>query len=172
MRSLDLGYNTTKLKAAGLSPATTWNNIIPAGFQRWWLDPQSSDQGTSAQYFKYSPDDAKKLLSAGGWDNAQFTYQYSPTVYGTTFTSIAEAIGNYIQAIGLKPQTVTQDYSSKYITQTFVGNFHGVAFGYETPFPEVSGYFPRLFGDDPANHGRVSDPQITGPDEEAAGGTG
>ena len=36
-----------------------------------------------------------------------------------------------------------------------------MAFGYETPFPEVSGYFPRLFGDDPANHGRVSDPQIT-----------
>ncbi len=158
---LDLGYDVKKLQGAGLSPATTWNNVIPAGFARWWLDPKSAEQGDSAKYFKYTPDDAKKLLSAGGFDGAQFDYHYSPTVYGSTFTSIAEAIGNYIAEIGLKPNTVSEDYSSKYITHTFVGDFHGVAFGYETPFPEVSGYFPRLFGDDPANHGKVKDPQIT-----------
>ncbi len=158
---LDLSYNVKKLQAAGLSPATTWNNVIPAGFARWWLDPQSSEQGDSAKYFKYTPDDAKKLLAAAGLDGTEFDYHYSPTVYGTTFTNIAEAIGNYMQAIGLKPNTVTEDYTSKYITHTFRGDFHGVAFGYETPFPEVSGYFPRLFGDDPANHGRVSDAQIT-----------
>jgi peptide/nickel transport system substrate-binding protein len=158
---LDLSYNVKKLQAAGLSPATTWNNVIPAGFARWWLDPKSKDQGDSAKFFAYSPDEATKLLTAAGSAGASFDYHYSPTVYGTTFTNIAEAIGNYMQAIGLKPNTVTEDYSSKYITQTFVGNFHGVAFGYETPFPEVSGYFPRLFGNDPANHGRVSDAQIT-----------
>jgi peptide/nickel transport system substrate-binding protein len=158
---LDLSYNVKKLQAAGLSPATSWNNVIPAGFARWWLDPQSAEQGDSAKYFKYTPDEAKKLLAAAGADGATFDYHYSPTVYGTTFTNIAEAIGNYMQAIGLKPTTVTEDYASKYITHTFRGDFHGVAFGYETPFPEVSGYFPRLFGDDPANHGRVSDPQIT-----------
>src|SRR5690606_3758516 len=36
-----------------------------------------------------------------------------------------------------------------------------LAFGYETPFPEVGGYFNRLFGPDPNNHGRVTDPKIT-----------
>ena len=100
---LDLSYNVKKLQAAGLSPATSWNNVIPAGFARWWLDPQSADQGDSAKYFKYTPDEAKKLLTAAGADGATFDYHYSPTVYGTTFTNIAEAIGNYMQAIGLKP---------------------------------------------------------------------
>src|SRR5690606_1900074 len=58
-------------------------------------------------------------------------------------------------------QVQTQAYTAQYFPQTFAGNFNGIAFGYETPFPEVGGYFPRMFGDDPNNHSRISDPEIT-----------
>jgi peptide/nickel transport system substrate-binding protein len=154
----DLGYNTIALKEAGLDVIETWNNWIPAGFTRWWLDPTSARQGESAKYFEYNPEEAMKILAANGWEGSEFTWQYTANRYGSTFNSIAEAMANYLLEIGLKPETEVQDYSSVYITQTFVSEFSGLAFGYETPFPEVGGYFPRMFGDDPANHSRISDP--------------
>ncbi len=58
-------------------------------------------------------------------------------------------------------ETETQDYNSVYITQTFRGNFDGMTLGVSTPFGDPSAYIDRFFGDDPANHGRVHDPEIT-----------
>jgi peptide/nickel transport system substrate-binding protein len=161
----DLGYNVTELKEAGLDVIETWSNLIPAGFTRWWLDPQSARQGESAKYFEYNPEEAMKIFAANGWDGTSFKWQYTTNRYGSTFNSIAEAMGNYFLEAGLNPETEGQDYSSVYITQTFRSEFNGIAFGYETPFPEVGGYFPRMFGDDPANHSRISDPVM---DEIAA----
>ncbi|MBM3138662.1 MAG: ABC transporter substrate-binding protein [Chloroflexi bacterium] len=164
----ELGYSVKALRAAGLDVLDTWNNLIPAGFTRWWLDPKSKDQGATAKFFEFNRAEAKKLLDAMGATGSAFKYQYTANRYGNTFNAIAEAIGNYILEAGLKPTTEVQDYSSKYITQTFTGNFNGVAFGYETPFPEVGGYFPRMFGDDPANHTKLRDAKITDLDKKQA----
>jgi peptide/nickel transport system substrate-binding protein len=158
---LDLQYNVTELKKAGLDVSDAWNNLLPDGFgTRFWLDPKSSDQGPSAKYFNYDVAEAKKLFAAVGNTDQPFTYQYTGNGYGSVWVSYAEAAGNMLAAAGLKPQTETQDYSSKYITQTFRGNFHGMTYGIETPFPEAGSYFDRMFGDDPANHGKIHDADI------------
>ncbi len=161
--TLELESAVKELSAAGLDESMDWNNIIPAGFgPKFWLDPKSADQGPSSKFFKYDPGEAKKLLAAIGGDLSQpFTYQYTGNGYGSVWVSYAEAAGNWLKDVGLQPQTETQDYSSKYITHTFRGDFHGLAYGIETPFPEAGSYFNRMFGDDPANHGKISDPKIT-----------
>ncbi len=159
--TIDFAYNVPDLKAAGLDVKESWNNLIPAGFTRWWLDPQSAEQGPSSRFFDYDPEEAKRLLAAIPDSDQDFTYRYTANRYGSTFNSIAEAIGNFLLEVGLNPETSVEDYSSRYITQTFRGDFTGLAFGYETPFPEVGGYFPRMFGDDAANHTRIRDAQIT-----------
>jgi peptide/nickel transport system substrate-binding protein len=160
----DLGYNIKALKAAGLNVAGPWNNIIPAGMTRWWLDPQSSDMGENAKFFKYDVAEAKKMLSAAGFPNGfETTYKYPGNNYGATFNAIGEANIQFLNAIGIKTTTDVQDYTSKYFPQTFSkGNFKGIAFGYETPFPEVGSYFTRQFGKDTVNHGAFyTDPKIT-----------
>ena len=157
----ELGYNVKKLKAAGLDVRTPWHNIIPAGETRWWLDPQGKDIGDGGKFFKYDVAEAKKLMSAAGFPNGfEATYQYTANRYGKLFNDIAEANIQFMQAIGIKSTTDVQDYSSKYITQTFAGNFKGIAFGYETPFPEAGSYFIRQFTDDPLNHGRIKDDKL------------
>lgn len=157
----DLGYNIKKLQAAGLDVTGPWNNIIPAGMLKFWDDPQGPDAGTGAKNFKYNVADAKAALSAAGYpDGFSTKFQYPASVYGPIFNSIAEASIQFLQAIGIKVTTETQDYASKYITQTFTGNFSGIAFGYETPFPEGGGYPTRFFTDNPLNHGHVKDPQL------------
>ena len=71
----ELGYNVAALKEAGLDVIETWNNLIPAGFTRWWLDPKSARQGESAKYFEYNPAEAQKIFAANGWEGTEFTWQ-------------------------------------------------------------------------------------------------
>jgi peptide/nickel transport system substrate-binding protein len=161
--TLELESAVKELSAAGLTESMDWNNIVPAGFgSTFWLDPKSAEQGPSSKYFEYNTAEAKKMFDAvGASANEPFTYQYTGNGYGSVWVTYAEAAGNWMKDAGLQPQTQTQDYSSKYITHTFRGDFHGLAYGIETPFPEAGSYFNRMFGDDPANHGKISDPQIT-----------
>jgi len=158
----DLGYNTFALRDAGLPASTGWNNIIPAGWgARWWLDPQSAEHGESGQWFQYNPNEATKLLAALGVEEGYSIPYIYTSRYTGAFPPIAEAQINMLQQIGLDPQTEVQDYSSLYITNTFQGDFSGMAFGYETPFPEAGSYWNRLFGSDPANHSKLTLPEFT-----------
>ncbi len=157
----ELGYNVQALQDAGLDVSILWNNVIPAGWGTWWLDPQGPDIGPAGAFFEYNPDEARSLLDAVGYGGEEVPFIFPNDIYGATFNRIAEAIGNYLVEGGVQVAVQTQAYTAQYFPQTFAGNFNGIAFGYETPFPEVGGYFPRLFGDDPNNHGRISDPEIT-----------
>lgn len=157
----ELGYNVKELQDAGLDVAIKWNNIIPAGWGAWWLDPQSPEHGESGKFFQYDPAEAKALLDASGYAGEEIVYQFPNDIHGATFNRIAEAAGNYLIEGGLNLSVQTQAYTAQYFPQTFAGNFHGIAFGYETPFPEVGGYFNRMFGEDPNNHSKYSDPKIT-----------
>ena len=156
----DIGYNVKKLRDAGFDVGAPWNNIIPAGMTRWWLDPKSPDMGEGRAYFEYNVAEAKKLLEAVGYKGEPIKYQYTNNRYGATFNDIAEATQAYLAQAGINVQTEVQDYSSVYITQTFVGNFDGIAFGYETPFPEAGSYLIRFFTEDPLNHSKVNDPRL------------
>jgi len=158
----DLGYQIKKLQAAGLKVRGDWNNIIPAGLLRFWLDPKSPDMGEGGKNFKYDPAAAKALLSAAGFADGSIntTYQYTANAYGAVFNSIAEAQIQMINQIGIKTTTDVQDYNSKYKTQTYAGNFKGIAFGYETPFPEAGGYAAAYQPGNPVNHSNINDPQL------------
>jgi ABC-type transport system substrate-binding protein len=158
---MELGYNVKKLRDAGLKVETPWHNLLPAGETAWWIDPTGTKMGDAGKYFKYNPTDAKALLSAAGYpDGLEATFQYTANRYGKTFNDIAEANIAFQSAIGIKTTTDVQDYSSKYITQTFVGNFSGIAFGYETPFPEAGSYLTRFFTDNPTNHSKINNAEM------------
>ncbi|MPZ98438.1 MAG: hypothetical protein GEU80_03710 [Dehalococcoidia bacterium] len=156
----ELAGNVSQLREAGLDASDRWNNIQPASFgSRFWLDPKSEGQGPSSQYFQYNPEEARELFDAIGLPPGAVPYLYTSR-YGTTFQSVAEAQGNMLTDGGLNVQTQVQDYSSQYITQTFLGNFSGIVYGLESSLTPGA-YVERLFGEDSANHGRVRDEEIT-----------
>ncbi|MCK9486485.1 MAG: ABC transporter substrate-binding protein [Dehalococcoidia bacterium] len=157
----ELGYNVRALQDAGLDVSIQWNNVIPAGWGDWSLDPQSPGQGESSQFFEFNQTEATALLEAAGYAGEEITYYFPNDIYGATFNRVAEAASNYLIEGGLNLSVRTQAYTAEYFPQTFAGNFNGIAFGYQTPFPEVGGYFNRMFGDDPNNHSRIHDPAIT-----------
>lgn len=161
---LEVGYSIKKTKQLGLDVSTSWHNILPVHHARWWVDPKDSSakgMGAAAKNFKFDPAEAKKLLAAAGAEGLQMTYQYTANRYGKAFNDIGEAQIGMLTDVGFKLTTEVQDYSSKYITQTFTGNFSGLAYGYETPFPEAGSYLIRWFTEDPLNHSKVNDPELT-----------
>lgn len=164
----EAGYNVKKLQEAGLDVSILWNNLVPAGFAGWWLDPQGKDMGPTGEFFKFNKAEAKKLLDASGYKGEKIPFIFANKIYGSTFDQLAEASANYLREGGVNVEIQTQDYNSVYITQTFRSNFKGIAWGYETPFPEVGGYFTRMFGDDPQNHSKIKDAKITELDNKQA----
>src|SRR5690606_38177884 len=60
----ELGYNVKELQDAGLDVAIQWNNIIPAGWGAWSLDPKSPEHGESGKFFEFNLTEAKELLDA------------------------------------------------------------------------------------------------------------
>ncbi len=161
----DVGYNAYALRDAGLPASLAWNNLLPAGWgDRFWLDPQSPDHGDSGAFFRFDPGEARKLLDAQGVEEGfELSYIYSSRYTGA-FPPIAEAQLNMLKQIGLAPETDVQDYSTQYITKTVFGDFEGVAFGYNAPYPEVGSYFDRSFrvapDGTPANASGVDAPEM------------
>ncbi|MQA01052.1 MAG: hypothetical protein GEU80_17340 [Dehalococcoidia bacterium] len=159
---LDFAGNASRLLDAGFdfTTLTRWNNIPePCAFgPRFWLDPQSEGQGPSSTYFQYNPDEARKMYEAVGVGQQPIPYMYTDR-YGDVFTKVVEATGGMLTDAGLVVEQQFQDYNSVYITNTFVGNFHGVVYGLESQLTP-GGYAERFFGQDPANHGRVHEPEM------------
>ena len=130
----ELGYEVEAMEKAGVGSRADllrWNNLIPAGFEKWWLNPTDPKMGAAGDDFKYNPAEAKKLLDAAGYDGSNIKFQYYPYGgTGGTFNKLGEAIQAYLTGSGITSEIEHQDYSSQYITQTFTGNFSGIAWGF------------------------------------------
>ncbi len=157
----ELAANTTALREAGLDASDRWNNAQPATFgPLYWLDPRSSEQGPSSAFFEFNLEEARRLYDAVGVGDQEIKYQFTNNRYGAAFGRLAEAQGQMLADGGLNLAFEQQDYNAQYITQTFLGNFQGIVYGLESSLTP-GGYVERLFGDDPANHGRVHDSIIS-----------
>jgi ABC-type transport system substrate-binding protein len=60
-------YNVDVWKKAGLDVETFWDGHLSSNAIAW-LDPRGKELGDGAQWFQYNPTEAKKLLSAAGYN--------------------------------------------------------------------------------------------------------
>jgi peptide/nickel transport system substrate-binding protein len=158
----DLAYNVSKLKDAGLDVPVHFNNIIPVGFPKAWLDPVGAEAGDAAKSFTYNLAEAKKLLSAASYPNGfSATFQYTGNGYGALHNTIAESTQAMLTQLGITTTIDVQDYNSKYYTQTYRGNFSGIAFGPESSFNDAGSYPLRLFTANALNKGTDSDQKLS-----------
>ena len=138
----EFAYNVKALREAGLEASDKWNNYpIPVGHSAWWLDPKSPEQGDSAKYFQYNPDEAAKMLAAVvGPDGLEVPYLFNTNRYGSLFSSIAEANIRFLEEVGFKLDVTVQDYASEWNEFTGRGFFFGLAFGPQTPHADPGGF--------------------------------
>ena len=63
---IDVRHNITAFANAGLPVEKRWSTLLSPGEETFWLDPQSSEFGENAKYFRHDVSEAKKLLQAAG----------------------------------------------------------------------------------------------------------
>ncbi len=90
---IDTFYNVLSFRAAGLPIEGNWNSHHFA-LQPNWIDPKNNPEelGEGGQYFQFNPEEAAKMLSAGGHDGFKFPFEYRQSATGPEYEAIAGMI--------------------------------------------------------------------------------
>ncbi|HEY7801377.1 MAG TPA: ABC transporter substrate-binding protein, partial [Dehalococcoidia bacterium] len=145
------------------------HNLINAGFL-WYLDPESSQMGASAAFFKRDVAKAKQLLSAAGASNINVDFHYPNNAYVTAvpyFNPVSEAIPAMLREAGINAKIVTHDYQSEWINPNggifYGGMKSGIACALETPVNHPWVQFTNQFTPgNQRNHSHINDTEIIG----------
>lgn len=151
-------YDAKKLTNAGLKVQARHHNLIPAGLGKYWLDPTGDKIDAKVKpFFKYDPEGAKRLLAEAGYKDG-FTANYHYTItFGERYKLCAELVPQYLSKVGIKLNTIVDDYASAYVTKTFRGDFDGLAFLYQG-FPQPDDYLTSMYTPGASrNHSKVND---------------
>ncbi|HWO94466.1 MAG TPA: ABC transporter substrate-binding protein, partial [Dehalococcoidia bacterium] len=142
-----------------------WNQVVPAGFTRFHLNPKddAGEYGDAAQYYRHDPEAVRQLLAEAGFeDGIDADLHFTNNAYGDLFNQSAEVVNNMLNEAGIRTNLVAEDYGSQYISGTFLGNFQGIAYGPQSGFQEVDEYiFNMLHPSGLRNHSGVNDPELT-----------
>lgn len=138
--------------------------FVPPTLGKWALSASDLDANT-AQYFKYNPPEAKKLLEAAGASNLALKFAFVANgPFDEAYRSFYQTIGNMLQAVGLKITLVDQDYR-----KDFIAGGHGsrqgffdkdlILFGGVAQYTGADEYLFNYFGSkSTSNQERLSDP--------------
>ena len=157
-RAISLAFNRQGLLDAVAEGVGVFNPAVPAALKDWALPVDQLGDG--AQYYKFDPARAKKLLAEAGYPNGfQATISYA--TYGSTLQVDAlQLLLKYMKDIGIEAKPIQQEYGA-YISTTFYGKYESMAFGPQTPFLDPDNYlFGPYMPGELKNQSHVNDPVL------------
>lgn len=145
------------------APDIEWNNIVPVGLGKDWLDPKGDKIDASLkQYFEFAPDKAKALLQQAGYPNGVEGGFHYTTGYGSQFTQHGELVQQMVKAGGFNLETKLDDLTTVFLPKTFLqGDFDGMAQIYQG-FGNAIEWLSALFTPGSTrNQGKINDATLT-----------
>ncbi len=98
------------------------NGVIPAALGTAALTPDQF--GGAAQWYKYNPSEAKKLIDATPEIRQIKKFLYPTPTYGAQFETLCTTVVSMLNAVGLQIQAVPIDYN-----KDFIGGGKGALYG-------------------------------------------
>src|SRR5579875_2995714 len=143
-----------------------WDNIVPPGLSKWYLDPRGSAMGDAGKFFQHNPQQARQLIQAAGHANTELKYIYPNNAYGDLYNSTADAIRGMLSDAGFKLTVVTVDYLKDYINNG-QGIFNkgappnSIVFALQSAFSDPDDYLTgMLTKNGNRNHDLLDDPDL------------
>jgi ABC-type transport system substrate-binding protein len=149
----EVAGNVQKFRDAGIPMEVRWATMMPcstAGFpggtyEGYWLDPQGSDFGPNAKFFKRNLDEAKKLMSAAGHaDGLEFEHTYPPSgLFGSASVTRIQLLNGLLEGSGLKPkvrEVQLPQWETIYINNPNPGDFDGIITAVDSGGPDPGAY--------------------------------
>jgi peptide/nickel transport system substrate-binding protein len=157
-RAISLAFNRQGLLDAVAEGVGVFNPAVPAALKDWALPVDQLGEG--AQYYKFDPARAKKLLAEAGYPNG-FQATVSFATYGSNImVDSLQLLLKYLKDIGIEAKPIQQEYGA-YISTTFYGKYESMAFGPQTPFLDPDNYlFGPYMPGELKNQSHVNDPVL------------
>jgi peptide/nickel transport system substrate-binding protein len=134
------------------------NPAVPAALKEWSIPADQLGEG--AQYFKYDPAAARKLLAEAGHPKG-FPVTIDFTTYGSQpLMDTCQLVLKYLKDVGIEAKLNTKEYGA-YISSTFYGKYESMALGPQTPFLEPDNFlYGQYYPGEIKNHGHINDPVL------------
>jgi peptide/nickel transport system substrate-binding protein len=134
------------------------NPAVPAALKEWSVPADQLGEG--AQYFKYDPAAARKLLAEAGHPKG-FPVTIDFTTYGSqVLMDTSQLVLKNLKDVGIEAKLNTKEYGA-YISSTFYGKYESMALGPQTPFLEPDNFlFGQYYPGELKNHGHINDPVL------------
>ena len=134
------------------------NPAVPAALKEWSIPADQLGEG--AQYFKYDPAAARKLLAEAGHPKG-FPVTIDFTTYGSqVLVDTCQLVLKNLKDVGIEAKLNTKEYGA-YISSTFYGKYDSMALGPQTPFLEPDNFlFGQYYPGEIKNHGHINDPAL------------
>jgi peptide/nickel transport system substrate-binding protein len=157
-RAMSLAINRQEIIDSVYEGVAAMNPPVPAALKEWSVPFDQLGEG--AQYYKFDPARARKLLAEAGHSNGfQATIDF--TTYGSQILIDAtQLILKYLKDVGIDVKLNTKEYGA-YVATTFYGKYDSMAFGPQTGFQEPDNFlYGQYYPGEIKNHGHINDPIV------------
>jgi peptide/nickel transport system substrate-binding protein len=113
---------------------------ISRGVPDW--SPRIDQLGPGAQYYRYDPKEARRLLADAGFPNGLKTQLNVTAGYGSDLIDAIQLVQRHLKESGIDAELKLQEYGA-YIATTYLGNYDGMAMG---PFSIIWEPHSTLYG--------------------------
>jgi peptide/nickel transport system substrate-binding protein len=135
-----------------LSPA------VPRGLAEWSLPIEQLGEG--AKYYRYDPQEARRLLTEAGYAKGFKTTLNATGGYGRDMLDAVQLVQRYLKEVGIEVELKIQEYGA-YQATTGQGKFEGLAMGpYALGWEADSSLYGQYMPDQLRNRGHVNDPSL------------
>jgi peptide/nickel transport system substrate-binding protein len=140
------------LVRGALSPA------VPPGLAEWSLPIDQLGEG--AKYYRYDPQEARRLLAEAGYPRG-FTTTFTTTGgYGLDLVDGVQIVLHDLKEVGIEAELKLQEYGA-YMATTGQGKLEGMAMGpYAVGWEPDSSLYGPYTPDYPRNRGHVNDSKL------------
>src|SRR5919197_2492501 len=131
---------------------------VPRGLAQWSLPIDQLGEG--AQYYRYDPQEARRLLAEAGYAKGLKTTLTTTGGYGRDLIDAAQMVLRDLKEVGIEAELKLQEYGA-YQATTGQGKFEGLAMGpYALGWEPDSSLYGPYMPDQLRNRGHVNDPKL------------
>jgi peptide/nickel transport system substrate-binding protein len=158
-QALSLAVDRQGILDATAEGVGVFNPAVPAALKEWAVPIDQLGEG--AQFFRYNPAEARRLLAAAGYPNG-FPASLCFTTYGSTaLTDIAQLLLKYLKDVGIETRLDQREYGA-FIATCYFGKFDSMTYGPQTPFLEPDNFvYGMHYPEELKNQSHVNDPVVT-----------